>query len=79
MLGRLLLHKEEVDHINGNSLDNRRKNLRLATHRENMRNQQNRRPGKTSNFVGVGFFASSSKWRAQIHIDYTQYHICHGG
>jgi hypothetical protein len=52
-----------VDHINGDRLDNRKVNLRLATHQENLRNR-----GKTkrngSGFKGV--IAERGKWRAEI-------------
>lgn len=44
----------EIDHINRNKLDNRRSNLRSATHAENLRNTV-RRPG-TSGYTGVYVF-----------------------
>lgn len=55
-----------VDHINGNGLDNRRKNLRLCSHAENLRNQRKRK-GTTSVFKGVTL--SGNVWRAEIEQD----------
>ena len=54
-----------VDHKNSNSLDNRRANLRLATHSQN---NQNRRKSNyaSSRFFGVHFDKSCNRWRAQI-------------
>jgi len=54
-----------VDHVNGNGLDNRRSNLRLATQSEN---QQNRLSsvGTSSRFKGVTWSRKSEKWQAQI-------------
>jgi hypothetical protein len=54
----------EVDHINGDRLDNRRVNLRVVTRAEN---GQNILPhGKTSRHRGVCF--SNGAWRAQLHM-----------
>jgi len=55
----------EVDHINGNGLDNRRRNLRLVTHRQNGINSPSQRQG-TSRYKGVFWSDSAGKWCAQI-------------
>lgn len=55
----------EVDHINGNGLDNRRSNLRLATSSQNKHNTGPRK-NSTSGFKGVTWDKANSKWQAQI-------------
>lgn len=55
-----------VDHKNGNPLDNRRSNLRLATHSQNMQNRGKRRCKTSSRFVGVCFDKEYELWRAYI-------------
>ena len=56
----------EVDHINGNGLDNRRENLRVGTHRNNM---QNRHVPKSSKYPGVNWNKNAKKWQSLIWID----------
>lgn len=53
----------EVDHINGDGLDNRRENLRLCVHRQNAGNVQITKVNK-SGFKGV--YRNSSGWAAGI-------------
>lgn len=74
----ILLHRmitnpdknEEVDHINGNGLDNRRVNLRLCSHQDNMRNRK-MLVNNTSGYTGI-FYRKDSKrkkrWGAHIRI-----------
>lgn len=50
----------DIDHINGDTLDNRKQNLRYATHRQNMRN----RTGVAKPIKGVS--QNGLKWRCRI-------------
>jgi hypothetical protein len=54
-----------VDHINSDTLDNRRANLRLATHSQNSCNRP-KKSNTSSRFIGVSFLKSRKRWRAAI-------------
>lgn len=58
----------QIDHINGDRTDNRISNLRLATNRENARNQRRRMTNK-SGHNGVYWDSATNKWRAQITLN----------
>ena len=58
---------ELVDHINGDTLDNRKCNLRICTHKQNRRNE-GLSSDNTSGFKGVT--KAGNRWRAQICVDY---------
>ncbi len=65
----------EVDHKNGNSLDNRRDNLRLATRGQNNANRR----GWSPRFGGLRGLSlhRSGKFRAQIRVNGQQKHLGH--
>jgi hypothetical protein len=64
----------EVDHMNGNGLDNRRENLRLCTRAQNRMNSV-KRIGKSSTFKGVYWHKNCRKWRASLKLDGKEIHI----
>jgi AP2 domain-containing protein/HNH endonuclease len=57
----------DVDHINHDTLDNRRKNLRKATRSQNLLNA--RRKINNSGFKGV-YRHPGGKWKAQIQVNH---------
>ncbi len=61
-------HGYEVDHINGNGLDNRRCNLRVATPQQNAMNTGTRRDN-TTGFKGVSLDKSRGKYIAGVRFN----------
>lgn len=55
----------EVDHIDGDSLNNRRSNLRIVSHAQNNMNKV-LQSNNTSGFKGVSWNRNAGKWSASI-------------
>jgi len=66
--------EKSVDHIDGDILNNKISNLRLATLSQN---QDNRKKNKnnTSGITGVLWLKISKKWRAEIYKDGSQIYL----
>lgn len=67
-LSRVLMDEPEgmiVDHINGNSLDNRKSNLRICNVNQNHWNRR-KIHSKSSKYKGVCWDKQNKKWRVQI-------------
>ena len=64
----------EIDHINGNPLDNRLENLRLCTHAQNMANERKKAP-HSSKYRGVNFNKYKGRWEAKIQSNSKPIHI----
>jgi len=58
----------QVDHRDGNGLNNQKHNLRLATNKQNARNSKKPKGEFTSKLKGVGR-SRKSKWRARITVN----------
>lgn len=58
----------DIDHINGDRLDNRLTNLRVCTRSQNLRNQ-GLRSNNSSGYRGITYYKPYKKWAAQIYID----------
>jgi hypothetical protein len=55
-----------VDHRNCDTLDNRKANLRPATHSQNQFNRRKTKSKTSSRFIGVSFEKASGRWLADI-------------
>jgi hypothetical protein len=72
-VNRILMHREimkpnkgmVIDHLDGNTLNNQKNNLRICTHAENMRNSKISINNK-SGYKGVSYQENSNNYRAQI-------------
>lgn len=63
-----------VDHINHNTLDNRKENLRICSNADNIRNGRIR-VNNTSGVNGVYFDKSRKKWIASIKVNYKKINL----
>jgi hypothetical protein len=68
ILGRTPSRFEMADHIDGNGLNNRRGNIRLATRAQNNANARLASHNK-SGYKGVSYYRPSGKWMACIRAD----------
>ncbi|RAK52107.1 AP2/ERF family transcription factor [Phenylobacterium deserti] len=62
----------EVDHIDGDPLNNQRSNLRLCTHQQNMKNRSGYRSDKLK---GAFFNRSIGRWQAVIVCDGRRHYL----
>jgi len=74
ILGRPLQRSEAVDHVNGNPLDNRRINLRLASKSQNAANAK-LRSDNSSGYKGVCWSIPGNRWRAYARANGKQIHL----
>lgn len=63
-----------TDHINGDGLDNRRANLRQASHAQNSRNRR-KESGTSSIYKGVTWNKKGRRWMARIRVASKFHHL----
>ena len=67
--GLLYGEKQQIDHKNFDTLDNRERNIRVCTHGDNVHHQRPQKRQTSSKYKGVHFHKNRRKWQASIRIN----------
>jgi hypothetical protein len=65
----------EIDHINGDGLDNRICNLREVTHQQNIHNHRKPPSHNTTGLMGVSYYKAGNKFAAHINLNGKKKHL----
>ena len=79
----IIMHREimntlldmQVDHKNGNSLDNQKSNIRTCTHQQNQFNKINPQKNNKLGIKGVRWYEKTKKFHARIGINGKYIHL----
>lgn len=63
-----------VDHIDGNTLNNQRHNLRICSQQQNIMNKR-KQSNNVSGYIGVSFCRRDGKWQADCSINGKNHYI----
>lgn len=66
--------EEQVDHIDGNTLNNRKNNLRSVSIQQNMKNLQ-KKCSNTSGIRGISFDKKKNSWKTDFTYEKTRYYV----
>lgn len=64
-----------IDHLNGNGLNNQKKNLRVCGKSDNAKNCKVNRLNNTSGYKGVSLYKGGPLWHACIRLNYKSIHL----
>lgn len=77
MMHRVIMNPHDdlqIDHRDGNGLNNRRTNMRVSTNSQNQHNQRTR-DDNTSGFKCVNWHKHTGKWQARIMLNGKRHHL----
>ncbi len=66
---------KEIDHINGDGMDNRIENLREVTHQQNIHNHRVPPKHNTTGYLGVSYFKQMKKYSSYITLNGKKKHL----